>query len=348
MIYIYLTFFLFLSRYFIGRFKLNLDIFYYLIFFTLFIFVSFRYEVGCDWATYEGLFYNTDQYEWFNIFDHRDPFFWLINGLLNKLNFSFLALNIVLSGIFFLGIHKLAKFQPDPLGFLILIFPILIVNMPMSGIRQSAAIGLICIAFIHFIEHRPIKFSTWVLIASGFHLSAIVFMALIPFSSGRYNNTRLAISIIMILPSLIFIYFSEGASIAIKTYVGAEVEAYGAAFRVSILTLSAIYFFLCVKEKWKKTYYLDYSLVSLGSIGMVLLFLIVPFSSVISDRFGYYLIPIQAMIFARLPFLPFKKNHYIHVILPYLGMFIVFCVWALTSWHFQKCYMPYDNWLFVR
>ena len=73
----------------------------------------------------------------------------------------------------------------------------------------------------------------------------------------------------------------------------------------------------------EKTYYLDYSLVSLGSIGMVLLFLVVPFSSVISDRFGYYLIPIQAMIFARLPFLPFK-NHYIHVILPYLGMFIVF------------------------
>ena len=76
---------------------------------------------------------------------------------------------------FFWGIHVFAKRQPDPLSFLILTFPILIINMPMSGIRQGAVIGLICIALVHFSDCRPLKFIMWVLIASGFHLSAIVF-----------------------------------------------------------------------------------------------------------------------------------------------------------------------------
>ena len=59
------------------------------------------------------------------------------------------------SAIFFLGVHVLARRQPDPLGFLVLLFPILIINMPMSGIRQGAAIGLLCIAFVAFIDRRP-------------------------------------------------------------------------------------------------------------------------------------------------------------------------------------------------
>ncbi len=345
MIYIYLTSFLFLFNYLFNKFNYERNLFYYLILFILFIFASFRYKVGCDWAAYEGLFYTINEYEWLNIFSDRDPLFYLINGLLYKYNFSFLFLNIIFSGIFFWGIHIFAKHQPDPLSFLIFTFPILIINMPMSGIRQGAAIGLVCIALVHFLDRRPFKFIMWVLIASGFHLSAIVFLLLIPFSTGRYNYTRFAILIILILPSLIFVYFTEGALLALDVYVGTELEAYGAIFRVGILTLSASYFYLCVMNKWKKTFPVDYNLVSLGSMGMVLLLFILPISTVISDRFGYYLIPIQAMIFARLPFLPFRQNHSLHVVLPYLGLFSVFLVWALTSWHFQKCYTPYDNWL---
>ena len=110
MIYIYLTFFIFISL--LHR-KIQIKFRYILLFniFTLFIFVSLRYEVGCDWATYEGLFYNIVEYEWFNLLGHRDPFFWLINGLLNKLNFSFLALNIVFNGIFFLEFTNLQNFN---------------------------------------------------------------------------------------------------------------------------------------------------------------------------------------------------------------------------------------------
>ncbi|NBB99157.1 MAG: EpsG family protein, partial [Alphaproteobacteria bacterium] len=75
-------------------------------------------------------------------------------------------------------------------------------------------------------------------------------------------------------------------------------------------------------------------------------FLLIPVSTVIGDRFGYYLIPIQAMIFARIPFLQFRTNAALHAALPYLGLLLVFTVWTQLSWHFQQCYIPYQTWIF--
>ena len=97
--------------------------------------------------------------------------------------------NIASSAVFFLGVHVLARRQPDPLGFLVLLFPILIINMPMSGIRQGAAIGLLCIAFVAFIDRRPLWFAFWVVLAAGFHISVLIFMLLLPVATGSTHGT---------------------------------------------------------------------------------------------------------------------------------------------------------------
>lgn len=315
---------------------------YIFVFFALFLFSAFRYEVGCDWESYKNIFLNeTDVVDLLYVIQSREPIFWLITGVLYNLNFSYLSLNIVSSAIFFAGIYILARRQPDPLSFLVLLFPILIINMPMSGVRQGAAIGFICIAFAAFIDKRPLKFLIWVIIASGMHISSIIFIILFPFASGRYNNTRLAITALLAAPCFIVFSFFESARWAFNTYVSADREAYGAVFRIMILALSGSYFLLCVKNKWLRTFPKDYSIVSLGSLGMIIIIFLIPISTIISDRFGYYLIPIQAMIFSRIPYLPFRVNHSINSALPYIGLFIVFIVWTKTSWHFQECYIPY-------
>ena len=73
---------------------------------------------------------------------------------------------------------------------------------------------------------------------------------------------------------------------AISRYIDTGIEALGAVFRVGILELTALYFFLFVRKKWLLAGPLDYSLVSIGEIGMVLVPLILPISSVIVDRLG--------------------------------------------------------------
>lgn len=346
MVYFGLANVLFLLRYALASAQNARRQFYYIVVWALFIFAAFRFQVGCDWSGYYHQFLIAQNIDWSFIIESREPIWWAILGRINALGLPYPVANIASSAVFFIGVHILARRQPDPLGYLVLLFPILIINMPMSGIRQGAAIGMICIAFSAFIDRRPIWYAFWVLIASGFHVSALIFLLLLPVAAGRYTKPRLALAALLAIPGAYFLASGESGEVASSRYIGTSVEAYGAVFRVGILGLTALYFFLFVRKKWMRVFPRDYSIVSVGVIGMVLAFLLTPVSSVISDRFGYYLIPIQAMIFARIPYLDFKSTHALHSTLPYLLLLLVFGAWTLLSDHFQQCYIPYSNWIF--
>jgi len=280
------------------------------------------------------------------ITENREPIWWAILHWIQNMGWPYPVANVASSAIFFVGVHVLARRQPDPLGFLVLLFPILIINMPMSGIRQGAAIGLLCIAFVAFIDRQPLRFAFWVALAAGFHASALVFILLLPLAMGRYTRNRLLLGAILAIPGTLVLASGETGEVAVSRYVGTGIDATGAAFRVGILGLSALYFFLFLRKKWLRLCPYDYSLAIIGSIGMAFAIFLIPISTVVGDRFGYYLIPIQAMILARVPFLQFRSNAALHSALPYLVLLVVFTVWSLRSWHFQQCYIPYQSWIF--
>lgn len=346
MVYLGLTNVLFLLRYALASAQGARRQIYYVVLLALFLFSAFRYQVGCDWSGYYYQYLTATDIDWSFMINSREPIWWAILGWIRDMGLPYPVANIVSSALFFIGVHVLARRQPDPLGFLVLLFPILIINMPMSGIRQGAAIGLVCIAFAAFIDRRSIWFAFWVVVAAGFHASALIFLLLLPVATGRYTKSRLVMAALLAIPGAILLASGESAGVASSRYIGGENEAFGGVFRVGFLGLSALYFFLFVKNKWIRTFPQDYSIVSIGAIGMVLTFLLIPVSSVIGDRFGYYFIPIQAMIFARIPYLPFSFNQSWHSALPYLGLLVVFSIWSLFSGHFQQCYIPYNSWIF--
>lgn len=346
MLYLGLTNLLFLLRYALARHEAVRNQFYFAVLAALFTFSAFRFQVGCDWSGYYFQYLRAANMEWSYITENQEPIWWAILAWIQDNDLPYPVANIVSSAVFFIGVHVLARRQPDPLGFLVLLFPILIINLPMSGIRQGAAIGLLCIAFSAFVDRRPIWFSIWVVLAAGFHASALIFLLLLPIATGHYTKTRLALTAILAVPGAVLLAGGDAAEVASSRYIGTSVTAFGAAFRVGILGLTACYFFLLVRKRWMRAFPQDYSLVSIGAIGMILAVLLVPVSSVIGDRLGYYLIPIQAMILARLPFLRFKSNQSLHSALPYLGLLFFFLVWTQTSELFQQCYIPYDTWLF--
>ncbi len=185
---------------------------------------------------------------------------------------SYPGANIASSAVFFLGIHVFARRQPDPLGFLVLLFPILIINMPMSGIRQGAAIGLLCIAFVAFIDRRPLWFAFWVVLAAGFHISVLIFMLLLPVATGSYTRNRLLLAAFLAIPGAFALASGEVAEVATSRYIGTSTEAAGAIFRIGVLGLSGIHFFLFLHKKWLQTWPKDYNLASIGAIGMALAF----------------------------------------------------------------------------
>ena len=346
MVYFGLANMLFLLRYALASAQNARRQFYYIVLWALFIFSAFRFQVGCDWSGYYHQFIIAQNINWSTITENREPIWWAILSGISYMDLPYPVANIASSAVFFIGVHVLARRQPDPLGFLVLLFPILIINMPMSGIRQGAAIGMVCIAFTAFIDRRPIWYVFWVVIAVGFHVSALIFLLLFPVSTGRYTKSRLVSAALLAIPGVYFLASGESGEVASDRYIGTNVEAFGAVFRVGILSLSALYFFLFINKKWLRTFPQDYSIVSIGSICMLLDFFLVPVSSVISDRVGYYLIPIQTMIFARLPYFNFKTKYLLNPAIPYLMLLIVFGVWSQLSGHFQQCYIPYNSWVF--
>ena len=105
-------------------------------------------------------------------------------------------------------------------------------------------------------------------------------------------------------------------------------------------------FFVILGRRWVSSFPEDYKLACLGALMMLVMLPVVSFSTVIGDRFGYYLIPIQTMIFARFPFLNLGRSSNAKAAMPYLGLLLVFTVWASFSSLFQQCYLPYNSWLF--
>ncbi|TCK16750.1 EpsG-like putative glucosyltransferase [Ancylobacter aquaticus] len=319
---------------------------YSIVLFLLFFFSAFRFEVGCDWTGYFNQYnvYSSDTFT--EVLSKREPLWGLVFFVQRAVGLPYPWINVFSSAVFFLGVHSLARRQPNPLAFLVLLFPVLIINMPMSGIRQGVAIGIVCLAFGAFIDRRLTRFVLLILLAGGVHSSALVFLLLVPLVRGQYSWDRLALAGLMAIPGGLALMSSDNAAVATSRYVNTGVDAAGAAFRVGLLALTALFFFVILRRKWANVFPQDYKLAALGAGAMIITMFIVPVSSVIGDRLAYYLVPIQAMIFARVPYLPLRAHRTFYIIVPYVALLLFLFAWVSRSIIFSLCYVPYRSWLF--
>lgn len=318
---------------------------YYLALVLLFVFSAFRWEVGCDWM---GYLYNWWQMSEFGteMILFNEPLFWLIMKAVQWLGLPYAWLNVVTSLIFFIGINALAVRQKDPLGFLIILFPILIINMPMSGIRQGAAIGLLCFAFCAFQDKKTFRAFIWISLASMMHFSSFLFLSMLPLISGSNLKRRIFIVCLLLIPSVFLVIIISGLPTAFTSRLNqTEYETQGALFRVMLIFITAIFYLLIMRKKWKKTFPETSRLATLSSFAMIMTLPLTLYSGLVGDRVSYYLIPLQAMILCNISFLPIRQYRIIYSIAPYLLLGLTFLIWTSFSWHFKACYVPYNTWI---
>lgn len=317
--------------------------FYWTVLFVLFLFVGLRWEVGCDWPNYLRHYALGDSISYDSDLVLMNPGHWYLIRLLRDLGLSYVWLNIAYSAIFFAGLHVLARRQPDPLAFMVLCFPILIINMPMAAIRQAAAIGFFALACVAFFDRRTLAYVAWILLGSTFHSSILIFLLIGPFINGRFNRQNILIGTVLAMPIAYALLQTGAAELAENRYIGTEIEASGAVFRLGILLVSGTFFLYVLGPAWRRQFPDDYELAVIGAWLMVGFFSLLFLSSVIGDRFGYYLIPIQAMIFARIPYLHLGKLRNFYVVSPYVMLTFVFVFWTQFSEQFNYCYLPYQS-----
>lgn len=313
----------------------------------LFLFSAFRFEVGPDWTGYLNVYRIQRWSTLSEAIRQRNPGYWTINEFVHSLQLSYPWVNLFSSGVFFWGLHQFAKRQTDPLGFLVMAFPVLIVNMPMSSVKQAMGIGLVCVAFVAYLDKRMLRFVFWVLGASLFHGSALIFLLLVPLVKAELKQKQLVQAGVLAIPGLISLALSSEAETMQSRYIERSVDAAGAIFRVGVLVATGIFFHFYVRNEWKRLYPEDYRLAGLGALMMMAIAPLIFVSTVIADRFGYYLIPLQLMIYCRFPHV-LATSRYSRLLVgaPYAGLLILFLGWTQFSTHFEIGYLPYQTWLF--
>lgn len=314
---------------------------YWLVLIGLYMFSALRWEVGCDWPNYL-INFETQKYASFaDAIAQPNPAHWLMLEVMDVLGLSYVWLNIITSAIFFSGLHAIARRSPAPLAVLALAFPVLILNMPMAAVKQAAAIGLICFAFNAFSDKRLIRFALFVSFASAFHGSALVFALLGPFVIGRYSIRNTLLGMLLAIPGVLVLMATEAAEIASTRYLIGDEDAGGAMFRVGLLAATGVFYTFYLSRRWQTVFPHTHKLVSLLALGMIGLGALLPLSSVIADRFGYYFIIPQLMIYAALPRLYPRGRGQLIGLAPYLALLVLFVAWTQLSGHYRWCYLPY-------
>lgn len=325
-----------------GDFKVSKTAYIVLIVF-LFSFAAFRFEVGCDYYSYYDHSMRSRYLDFGEAATLTEPGYWETLVLLNRIGLEFPAINVIASAMFFLGVHMIARRQPNPLMYLTLLFPVLIIGIPMSAVRQAIAMGFIAFAYNAFVDRKVIYYTLFVLIAGLFHKSAYLFLTGAPliYSGGRVNKSILGL--VLVLPLVYFAMTSDIAEQYSNLYVGTEVQAFGARYRVGFVALTGLVMLL-YRSKWQKIWPHDYGLVFYFSIASVATVPLLVYSSVAADRYGYYLMLITSLIQARLYLLTPPSVRQPVFLAPLAIAGIQLLGWTMLSGLFDICYGEYKTW----
>ncbi len=314
----------------------------------VFVFAILRWDVGCDFFSYRNQYYGKFSDLGFEgALLTAEPGYTFAIFLLRELDADWKWLNVLSAIVFFGGLNAFARRQPDPLSFLTLCFPALIIGLGMSAIRQAAAAGLVCFAFNAFAEKKRVNFIALILFAGTFHRSAFVFIAMAPFILGSGAKAKLLLGgagLALLVPLLGSSETAQGYS---NAYVNSGLEAAGARYRAIPVFLAGVIFYVYLGNRWKELSPKDFELANLVSIPLMLVLPLVFYSSVAGDRFGYYLMPLAFAILSRAQFLVGRSSAYLAFLAPLAASLVLLGAWLYLSPIVPACYLPYRTWLAV-
>lgn len=151
--------------------------------FLIFFVSAFRYMIGSDYDAYTEIYATsiTSVDELFE-FGH-EPLFDMLILMLNDLGFSAQMLFVVMSGItiyfIYYGVRTHLSSERSILLVLVLYTTFFTAGGYWSGfnlIRQAAAMSILVYAARYIVNNSFLKFFCFILLAMGFHYSAIIFL----------------------------------------------------------------------------------------------------------------------------------------------------------------------------
>ncbi len=320
----------------------------FIVLYILFVlFVGTRYETGCDFFGYFSRFQMIGtRFE--SLAQITEPGYYLLSYLVKSSGLDFVWVNVFGALIFFFFYIKFAKNHHNPLLLVTLMFPLLVIQLSMSGVRQAIAVAFLMGAFDAFFKGKRVSVVLYVLAASTFHQSAIILLPIALMIGRTFSMFRTIVAIVLMMPVATYL-LSDRLDVYQDRYLlelYGEMSSGGAVYRLGLLLITSILFE--VYRKRMAVYFpSEYNLMRLFSLVSFALIPVMFVNTVALHRLVYYVVPIQLFTLAALPVVIFANRRAARLaefgpVLLY-GAYIV--VWFSTSRHANVCYVPYESYL---
>jgi hypothetical protein len=303
--------------------------------------IGFRHEVGGDWGAYLTAVDDLKGESLDAVLGYGDLAYQLLNWLGANVGGGVYFVNLVCGALFCWGLVAFCRSQPRPWLALLVAIPFLVMVVAMGTSRQGVAIGLAMLAFTKLQTGSINRFIFWVALAALFHKSAVILIPFAVFVASRYgflNLIGVAVSAALLFVLLLLEkidYFRMG-------YIEAEYASPGAAIRIVMNVVPAALLLVC-----KKRFTLDpktrnfWISMAWGALLLAVILLVSPSSAAV-DRVALYWIPLQLLIFSRVPDafgVPGRRNPlWVSLVAAYCAM--VMLVWLLFANH-ANAWLPY-------
>jgi hypothetical protein len=311
--------------------------------FVIVWFVGYRYQVGGDWYAYVRIFESARFFDFGEVLHSSDPGYVFVNWLMRNWGFEVFAVNLVCALVFTIGLVAFARRQPYPWLVMAVAFPYLVTVVAMGYSRQGVAIGLILLA-LNALEARQFKrHLASIVLATLFHKTALIMIPLGFFIWGRGWFFR-SISIVVAAYVLFDALVAPEIEGMWESYVDAQMVSEGARIRVMMNLVPSV-ILLAFWKNWRQSFP-DYWFWFWIAVGSVLCLPLVAFASTAVDRIALYFLPIQLVVFSRLPYmLRYRFDPNVLKFGIVAGYAAVLYVWLNYASH-SLWWIPYKNALF--
>jgi hypothetical protein len=210
----------------------------------------------------------------------------------------------------------------------------------MGYTRQATAIGFLMCGFSYLLNGRVFAYLLIVLLAGMIHKTAFVFAPL-AFLRPGVGKLRSLLGFSLLIGMLGGAYLIEQADTFVRNYVTNTMESGGGQIRTLMNLPPSLIIFLYWK-KWGKLFN-DRWLWGIFALIAISILPLVSVASTAVDRMALYLIPLQIVVWSRLPMLAegtIQRNSVIVLLILYHAT--VQFIWLNFGTH-AYCWVPYNN-----
>lgn len=336
----WLTFLLpaFLSLTFVQR--KHHSLIWIIVFISFVVFAGLRHEVGGDWGLYLYI-YNEAQYlSFLEYLSRLDMGYMLLNWVSFQLDGGVYLVNVFSAILFFSCLIIFCRAQPLPFLAFAVAVPYMVTVISMGYTRQAIALGFVLLGLKYLSEAGVKRYLFYIAVAALFHKSAVILFPLAIFYQSRGLVGRfLGVGSFALI--MVYLFLADHYEALWLNYVDSKMQSDGGLIRLLMSLLPSILFFIYyrrIKQAWP-----DYQIWFVLALASMALLPLVGFASTAVDRVSLYLMPIQLVVFSRLPMLfsvAGGRATVIRLIVAYYAL--VLFVWLNFGTH-ARYWLPYQN-----